>query len=222
MIKNIELKAAGVVSAGMVALLIFVQIQGMKTALSGISGGETVPGYFYSVMDFFAIAIFLLGVGCVFKSMSGIGVIFAAFQISLLVALIQGVPPLPLILGLIVASILFLEVSQMLIYVSEVSETTSVIAENASERTRLQYYMNSLQCLNPEAAKKIERSKKAGISLNYSRMLVVWAAVAFTLLLSEIFLGDDSVSYVSLLFFVVFPMSVIALVIQRRKSDEED
>ena len=221
-IKNLELKVAGIVSVGVISLLIFLQVQMMRDSLSAGSSIETIPSYFYGVMDFFCIAIFLLGVGCIFRGMSGVGVIFAAFQISILVALIQGIPPVAIIAGLVLASVMFLDVSQMLIYVSEMGESNIPINETASERSRIDYYLSSVEYSDPDARMKLEYARRSGLTLGWFRTSIVWVTVVITLALAVLLIGDDSMSYVSILFFVIFPLSIMALVTQRRTTDEED
>jgi len=215
--KNLGLRVAGVVAVGMISILIFLQIEIIKMGLSG----QGVPDFFYMLIDFFAVAIFLLGLGCIYKNLSGVGVVFASFQMFLLVSLVGGMPPIEIIIGIVLVSIIYLDISQKLVFISEICEPTLPTPLAPSEREKVYYYIKGISYTTPDAVQKLQCGKHVWISQNWIRLLLMWLTVTATLILAILFVGNDPVYYIAILFFVVFPMTIIALALQRRRKEED-
>ena len=214
--RNIELKIAGVVYAGLMSLILFIQIQFMR--MDPASG--VVPSYFFDLTQLFSVAIFLLGFGCIYKSMSGVGVIFTGFQIFILTSLVMGMPSVFFVAPFIIASLVFLDVSQTLVFLSEACEPVTLAPDAVRERHRIDAYIQWISPVCPQARLKLDSSKRTGIRMGMSRLVVVWAAVLLASALAFMFITDEPLAYISLLFFVIFPMSIVALVLQRRTIEK--
>jgi hypothetical protein len=195
------------------SILLFIQMEALRTGPLGPSA----PGYFYAIIEFFSIAVFLLGFGCIYRNLTGVGVVFAGFQMFILISLIQGIPPVLMIVGMVISAIVFLEASQMLVYRSEICEPSLPGPDGVLERLRVDAYLRNLVSSDNRARIKLEYGKRISVTTDWFRFFIVMVTVFLSMTAAIILLGDDPLYYVSILYFILFPMAIIALVLQRRK-----
>lgn len=204
---------------GIASLIIMTATLSLHIWLLRISRhyGST-PMFFYDVSQIFIIAILILGMGCIKKNMNGVGIVFTAFQIYILTSLLSGGHFFTITATVIISSFAFIESTQSLAAASDLFEPHWPTYSPVHVKNYAATFLKRLAWSYENVEKKIATGLTINIRFDLNRFLFVWTAVGVSLALSATFIGTDQSDFIAVLFLVLFPMSMLTMMILKKKT----